>query len=235
MTEVLGLSLILCNFIFIFIAYKLFGKAGLFAYIALSVILVNIQVTKTVEVLGFVTSLGNAMFCGIMLSTDVLNEKYGRKEAQKGVWLGFFVMLVSTITMQLTLAITPHSSDFANEHLQAIFGVFPALLTVSFCSFLISQQLNVFLFNIIKQKLPSRKFLWLRNNSAAWISQAVDTLIFTFFMTTWFPWGIFTPETFWSIFGTAYAIKVFIALLDTPFIYLMTQKTTSLQEANITS
>ena len=56
----------LVNFTLIVGMYKLFGKTGLFAWIAMGTILANIQVTKSIDFdLGFVTlaaTLGNIMY-----------------------------------------------------------------------------------------------------------------------------------------------------------------------------
>ncbi|MGL4521703.1 MAG: queuosine precursor transporter [Bacilli bacterium] len=221
MNELIGVILTLANFVLIYLAYRFFGKEGLYAYIALSAIAVNIQVTKTVEILGFVTTLGNAMYTGIYLATDLINEKYGSKEAKKSVWMGFFIMLTFTVTMQLALYIQPHESDWAQPHLESLFSVLPALLTASFATFLISQQLDVAVFTWIKKRLPDRKYLWVRNNGSTLVSQLVDTLLFTTLMTAWFPWGIFPKEAFGDILLSTYIIKVLVTMLDTPFIYLM--------------
>lgn len=223
MNEVIGLILTLSNFVLLFFAYKYFGRAGIYAYIALSVIGANIQVTKTVELLGFTTSLGNAMYTGIYLATDLLNEKYGAKEARRSVWTGFFIMLAFTVTMQLALMVQPHETDWAQQPLQEIFGIMPALLLVSFTAFLISQQLDVSIYQWIKKKLPGRNYLWVRNNGSTIISQLVDTAIFTFLMTDIFSWGIFPREVAFSIFVSSYLIKVLVSTLDTPFIYFMTK------------
>ncbi|MGM9987924.1 MAG: queuosine precursor transporter [Bacillaceae bacterium] len=223
MNEWIGLILTLSNFVLLYFAYRFFGKVGIFAYIALSVIGANIQVTKTVELLGFTTSLGNAMYTGIYLGTDLLNEKYGAKEARRAVWVGFFIMLAFTITTQLAIMVTPHETDWAQPHLQSLFGVFPAILIVSFSAFLISQQLDVSIYHWIKKKLPAYKYLWVRNNGSTVISQLVDTAIFTFLLTDYLPWGIFPKEACVSIFVSTYIIKVLVSTLDTPFIYLMTK------------
>jgi uncharacterized integral membrane protein (TIGR00697 family) len=64
--------------------------------------------------------------------------------------------------------------------------------------------------------------LFLRNNLATMTAQAVDTIIFTFIWLTtvfWINWVI-ELENFWKICIATYIVKLIIALLDTPFIYL---------------
>ena len=82
--EILWLIFALVNFSMIVIAYKLFGKTGLFAWIAMGTILANIQVTKTIDFNFFgihlVATLGNIMYGTLFLVTDSLGEKYGLKD-----------------------------------------------------------------------------------------------------------------------------------------------------------
>lgn len=48
------------------------------------------------------------MYGTAFLVTDLLNEKYGKEEAKKAVWLGFFTLLSMTIIMQMVLMFKPH-------------------------------------------------------------------------------------------------------------------------------
>jgi uncharacterized PurR-regulated membrane protein YhhQ (DUF165 family) len=38
---------------------------------------------------GLVMTLGNTIYGTIYMTTDLINEKYGAKEAKKAVWFGF--------------------------------------------------------------------------------------------------------------------------------------------------
>ena len=69
--------------------YRLFGKHGLIAWIAIGTIIANIQVIKTIDIFTISATLGNVMFASIYLATDILNDIYGRKIAKRAVWLGF--------------------------------------------------------------------------------------------------------------------------------------------------
>ena len=101
--ELLFFAEIVISFFMIILAFKLFGKAGLFVWTAMAIILANLQVYKTIQIFGLVTALGNVIYASTYLITDILTEQYSVKEAKKAVWLGFFVLLATTILMQLTL------------------------------------------------------------------------------------------------------------------------------------
>ena len=62
MNEILWLLFAILNFLCIVAVYKLFGKTGLFAWIAVGTVIANIQVTKTIELFGFTATLGNIMY-----------------------------------------------------------------------------------------------------------------------------------------------------------------------------
>ena len=81
--EVLGLGFAILNMIFVLIMYKFFGRTGLFVWVGFATVLANIQVVKLIEIFGLTATLGNAVYGSIFLVTDILNEKYGKKEAKK--------------------------------------------------------------------------------------------------------------------------------------------------------
>ena len=212
--EFLLIGSIIIGFFLVIIAYRLFGKIGLFVWVAIAVIIANIEVMKTVEVFGMVTALGNVVYSSIFLVTDILNENYSKKEAQKAVWIGFFVLISVTILMQITINFIPHESDKLSVHLTNIFKFFPRIAVASLTAYLISQSFDVLLFAKLKE-IHKRKLLWFRNNSSTIISQLIDTTIFTLIA--------FAGEQNWNIilqiFITSMILKIVISFSDTPFIY----------------
>ncbi len=208
------------NFLLFIGMYVLFGKTGIFVWIGVATILANIQVTKQITLFGFEATLGNIMYGTIFLATDALNEFFTKKDAKRAVWLGFFILIATTLIMQVALWFQPNESDFAQGSLETIFGFFPRLVLASLIAFLISQLLDVYLFQKIKSYLPQTKFLWIRNNGSTILSQLVDTAIFVPIAFL----GTFPNEVLFGIGGifvSTYLIKVLVALLDTPFLYLM--------------
>lgn len=214
------------NFALITAAFRFWGKRGILAYIILSVIAANLQVNKGI-VLDFglfqlEATLGNVMFAGIFLATDLLNEKYGHIEARKAVIISIFanlsfilIMFISTIFQGLD-----YSSDF-NNALKLFFamngGTFKAVL-VGNAVFFISQSLDIYVYAKIKAWNSSSKTLWIRNNGSTLISQLVDTVL----VTVGFAFvGIFPMEIVGSVILTTLIVKYIAALMDTPFLYFM--------------
>lgn len=206
------------NFFMIVGVYKLFGKLGLFAWIAIGAFVANLQVIKFVDLFFFeAATLGNIMYGTIFLATDVLNEKYGKKEAKKSVFLSFTILIFVTIIMRLALLFTPSDIDTMQPHLEAIFEFVPQIVIASLTAYIISQLLDVYVFNFIKEKLPTTKYLWLRNNGSTFVSQLIDTFIF---VTIAFV-GHLDFQTIVAIGISTFVIKITVSVLDTPFIYWM--------------
>jgi uncharacterized integral membrane protein (TIGR00697 family) len=204
------------NFTLFLLVYKFFGRLGIFVWIVLATILANIQVTKLIFLFGLEANLGNIMYGTIFLGTDVLNEIYGKKQAKKAVFIGFAVMIITVIIMTIAINFNPHPEDWAQESLLTIFGFMPRILFASLSAFIVSQFIDVYAFDKIKRKLPENKFLWIRNNVSTIISQAIDTSIFVPIAF----YGVVSNEILLGLMMSTYAIKVIVALLDTPFIYL---------------
>jgi len=198
------------------LAYRLWGKLGLFIWIPISVIAANIQVVKTVEIFGFIATLGNIVYATSFLVTDILNENYGRKEASKAVGIGFFALISMTVLMQFALRFLPHESDFAQGSLQTIFGILPRIALGSLTAYALSQLHDVWSYNRLKVRRPGRKFIWLRNNVSTMISQLIDSIVFTLIAFA----GVFEFAVLIEILLTTYLFKWIVAAADTPFIYL---------------
>jgi hypothetical protein len=196
-------------------AFRFFGRAGLLAMIVFSLLICNIQVIKTVQLFGITTTLGNVLYASVFLTTDILGEFYGKKAAKQGVLLGFSALILVTVYMQIALYFTPATDDFAQPHLQAIFGFMPRIATGSMVAYLVSQWHDVWAFHLLKSWTKGR-YLWLRNNGSTLISQALDSLVFC---TIAF-WGVFETSVWIQIVLSTYLMKSIMGVMDTPFIYL---------------
>jgi uncharacterized integral membrane protein (TIGR00697 family) len=213
--ELLWFLFLIVDFSMALIAIYFFGRKALFVIIAVDIVVCNIQVLKTIEIFGMVATLGNILYGSIFLATDLLGEAFGKKEAQRGVWLGFFALLFMTISMQFALLFKPDQSDFIHQSLKNIFGLVPRVAFASLIAYLTSQFHDVWAFHFWRDKTRG-KHLWLRNNASTWISQAIDSVVFVLIAF----YGVFETTILISILLTTYFIKVIVAFMDTPVIYL---------------
>ena len=87
--------------------YRFFGKYGLYTAVVLGIVLGNLQGGKVseLELFGYslTVSMGAILYSGIYFATDVLNEKYGRKEANRAVLLGFVANLAVMVTLLISI------------------------------------------------------------------------------------------------------------------------------------
>ena len=87
--------------------YRFFGKYGLYVAVVLGIVLGNLQGGKVSELVifgsTFKVSMGAILYSGIYFATDVLNEKYGRAEANRAVMLGFVANIAAVSYTHLTL------------------------------------------------------------------------------------------------------------------------------------
>jgi uncharacterized integral membrane protein (TIGR00697 family) len=221
--EVLWPVLMLASFAGILLAYRLFGVLGLYAWTALAVIVANVQVLKVIQIFSLETAMGNIVYGTTFLVTDILAEVHGEKAARRAVFLGFFVLVATTILVQLCLWFAPSPNDRLSPHLEAVFGFFPRIVFASVTAYLLSQLFDVWLFQRLRRATSGRR-LWLRNNLSTMVSQLVDNSVFTWIafvgfggllgMGREYPW-----PTIVSIFFTSYAMKWIVAACDTPFLY----------------
>ena len=201
----------------VLVLYKVFGKNGLFAFAIFGTLLGNIAVCKCVDIFGLSTTAGNVLYASTFLVTDILSEKYGRKDASRAVAYSFTIMVLWMLGTQMILLFTPNSNDYISENLAVVFGLVPRITFASLVGFVLSQNIDVFLYHLIwKRTGNTSEKLWLRNNGSTLTSQAIDTVIFT----TLAFWGVYPTGVFFSILITTYLFKAVVALMDTPFMYL---------------
>lgn len=217
--EILWFAEILANFLLIILAYRLFGKWGLVMWIPVSVIVANIQVVQTVNLFGTVATLGNVVYATSFLITDILSENYGKAEAKKAVWIGFFSLIAMTLLMNLTLFYTPLAGDEfaakAHESTNTIFSLMPRIAVASLTAYMLSQHHDVWAFHFWKDRFPEHKHLWIRNNFSTMISQVIDSAVFVIIAF----YGVFETSILFEVFLTTYFLKFLVAIADTPFVY----------------
>lgn len=196
--------------------YKIYGKYGLYIWMCLLVVICNIQTIKISEIFGISISLGNISYGALFLTTDILSEKYGKKEANTATKLSFLTMLLFTLFMWIFLKYTPSTSDFSQDALLKVFGYMPRITIGSLLAYYISQKCDTFLYSKLKSKYNK---VFISNNVSTIFSQLIDTTIFTFIAF----FNTMTYKELFSIMITMLLFKWIIAIFDTPFMILATK------------
>lgn len=207
---------LIISFIITLICYKKYGKYGLYIWMCVLVIICNIQTTKISELFGLTISLGNISYGALFLTTDILTEKYGKESTYNSTTLSFITMIIFTILMYLFVQYTPSEADFSQESLATIFNYIPRITVGSLLAYFVSQRCDAFIYSKLKNKYHK---VWISNNVSTMISQVLDTIIF---VTIAFI-GLMSAKELFDLFITMILFKWIIALLDTPFMILVTK------------
>lgn len=190
------------------------GRNWLFVYIVTVTLYLGITEAKVIEVFGFPTTLGTALYSTIFFATDMLNERYGRAAGFAAVRYSVFAALVFQLFLQGTLLgnAIEDVQDIALA-MDLVFSTSARIVFAGLFVYFIAQSLDVWLYSKIKS-WTGEKYLWLRNNGSTLISQAVDTYLFVFLAF----YGVF-DDWYWMA-TVGYGFKVVVAFSDTIFIYL---------------
>lgn len=219
--ELLWLTTLLLDLAATVTLYRLFGKTGLQVAIATAIILANLQGPKLTVIFGAETTLGVIFYSSIFFATDVLNENYGRAEANKAVRMGFAVSIIVLVMMSLALMYLPsdrpNTAEFSHnihDAFNTILDFTPRFVFGSLLAYYISQSFDVWAFDRVK-RITGERWLWLRNNASTLGSQVIDTTIYS--LVAW--WGTVDLATALKIGMAKYVFKLAIAVIDTFFIY----------------
>lgn len=217
--ELLWFLMLIVNFGFISLVYYKFGRIGLFAWVPISSILANIQVVLLVNIFGLETTLGNIMYAGGFLITDILSENYGKEDAKVAVKIGFISMISMAVLMKIAVAFIPSTVQEGVVNFTAIKGIFdfmPRILLAGFIAYGISQTHDVWAYEMWRKLFPAKKHIWIRNNFSTMLSQLIDNFVFT--MVAFY--GVLSTNVLLQVFIVTYIMKVIVAGCDTPFVYL---------------
>ncbi len=222
-SEALTLVLLVsCGLIILFMM-RLYGAVGLMVYSSLAVVVANLQVQKATVFHFFhePIALGTVVFSSIFFVSSILTEYYGKAQARKAVWLSFTGMIVVSFFMLLTIGFKP-ASGFYETHKAMCMLFFPApgLIAASLIAYAVGQFNDIWIFATLS-RFTAGRFLWFRSFIATLIGAFLDNLIFSILA-----WMVFAPHPlpwgtvlFTYVLGT-YILRVFIALLGIPFVYL---------------
>ena len=209
MNELLLILSLIIIFGAVLLGYYLFGRSGLYCVSAVATVFANIEVLILIKAFGMEQTLGNVLFAATFLTTDILSECEGKREANKAVVIGVFAQIFFLVLSQSWLLYKPSEQDTAMGAISQIVSSTPRMI------------LAVWLYHAWwkfteKKTGDRRRFLWLRNNGSTLVSQIINTFLFTVIAFA----GTYDFKTLMSIFGSSYVIYIFTSLLDTPVVYL---------------
>lgn len=157
-------------------------------------------------------------------ASDCYTELYGRRDAQILINIAFLMNFVMLALLWLAIWApgSPAGADPAG--FGDILGLSTNIVIASLAAYLVSQNYDVIAFHIIGDKTEGR-YLWLRNLGSTGTSQLIDTMIFILLAFAVIPLVLGIGEPFPALLLAQlivgqYLIKLLIAILDTPLVYL---------------
>jgi len=173
----------------------------------------NLISSKTIALCGFVFPAGVLAYSLTFTISDTITELMGRKATYFIIRLALFLILLQFFFVYIAVH-APGSPFWVNQAAYAAILLNKFRIFVgSAIAFLISQHVNAWLFDLMKNKWGDKK-LWLRKNTSTILSQMIDTSIFICIA-----FAGRTLPLFDLLLGQ-FICKTIISLLDTPLIYL---------------
>ena len=215
-------------------------RIGLIALFVTSLVTAQILATK---VLGFALPVslplvgpavtvpaGVLAYALTFFATDCLSELYGKRTAQVVVNVGFGMILVMIALVALALRAPsaralgiPAGVDPAA--FATVLGFTPGIVLGSLVAYVVSQNWDVLAFHAIRERTGA-DHLWLRNVGSTATSQLIDTVLFILIAFWLAPvlLGVGQPSpasVLVALIAGQYLVKLLIAAVDTPFVYLV--------------
>jgi uncharacterized integral membrane protein (TIGR00697 family) len=153
------------------------GKEALQCWVILQPILANLFVLKQITLFGFDATSSDLYVVGSVLGLNYLQEFFGKESARLASKLSLYTLGFFVIASSVHLLYTPSAHDTAHTSYAALFSYVPRLVFASFATFWIVQRFDIFFFGLL-QKTGLKLFF--RNLLSLFVSQFLDTLLFTF-------------------------------------------------------
>jgi len=188
------------------------------ALIALYVIFVALSQIVAAKIatfdLGFITVFAPAavlIYSVTYLLTDIVNEKFGRKEVHKMIFIAFVTQLAMVFFLWLGTVLTPAPFWQNQQAWESIVGLVPRITIASWIAFLISENFDAWTFDVFR-KVTKGKHLWMRNAFSSIPSLTIDTFLFITI-------AFYGTMPLWQLIKGQIATKYLVGLVNIPFMY----------------
>lgn len=173
---------------------------------------------KLIDVGPAVMSIGILPWPIVFITTDLINEYFGQKGVRRLSFITAGLIAYTFLVLFFAMKIPSTSiSTVSTGQFNAVFGQSQLIIIGSITAFLVSQLIDVSIFHFFKRRTGDKK-IWLRSTGSTVISQLFDSFI-VLGIAFWLP-GIMDTKTFFLSAMTGYSVKLAIAVLMTPMIYL---------------
>lgn len=181
-------------------------------------------------VLDFNLTAGVVLWPVVFITTDIINEYYGKQGVKKISYLTVVLISYSFIAIYIITSLSPAqfwldvnktdpegNSFNINYAFNTIFTQGMGIIIASIIAFLIGQLLDVYVFHKLR-KITGEKMIWLRATGSTLISQFIDSFLVLFI--AFYFLGNWSVEQTLSVGIINYIYKFLVAIAITPLLYL---------------
>lgn len=173
---------------------------------------------KLIDVFGVPMSIGILPWPIVFVTTDLINEYFGEKGVKRLSLITAGLIAYTFFVLYFAIQIPSAGiSSVTSEQFKSVFGQSQLIIVGSIAAFLVSQLIDVTIFHFVKKR-TGNKMIWLRSTGSTVISQFFDSFI-VLGIAFYLP-GIMDFKTYIISGLTGYSVKLVIAILMTPMIYL---------------
>ncbi len=165
--------------------------------------------------LGFATFYGPSgvlVFSLTYLMTDIVNEKFGRKETHKMILIAFVSQIAMVFFFWLGVNFQPAPFWTLQVSWEQIFTLVPRITFASWIAFMITENFDAYVYSWFK-KLTKGKYLWMRNVFSSIPALLLDSLIFI-------PLAFLGVMPILPLIIGQTAVKWLVGFINIPFMYL---------------
>lgn len=171
----------------------------------------------------FTLTAGSILWPLVFLTTDVVNEFFGRRAVRFITWLT--VVMIAWTFVASTLAIQVPAADFSpvdDAAFAKVFGQSAWIIVGSMAAFTLAQLVDVAVFHRIRAAFGG-DLVWARATGSTIVSQLIDSFV-VIYIAFWLPaatglgQGVSAGQAM-EIALSSFAYKVGVAILVTPLIY----------------
>jgi uncharacterized integral membrane protein (TIGR00697 family) len=172
--------------------------------------------------------------CGVIIwpvvfvMTDIINDYYGRNGVRMLTYIAVGITMYAFLVSNLAINVSPASwwigSNQAmgvpdnNLAFKAVFGQGNNIIVGSLIAFVLSQFLDIFIFNKIKEK-KGQGAIWIRATASTMVSQLLDSFV-VIYVAFYFGQGWSNEQSF-QVALNNYIYKGIIAILLIPVLHLI--------------
>jgi len=157
-------------------------------------------------------------------ATDCVAELYGKQKAKSLVRWGFGINFVFLALIWVAIWMPAGEVGIPQEMFAGTLAPATDIIIASLTAYLLAQHWDVYVFHWVRERTGSDR-LYLRNLLSTGTSQLVDTIVFS--LTAWVLLPTLTgighalpPAIVGGTIVGQYALKLIIAAVDTPLVYL---------------